>query len=78
MPTEPGDLGIANAKIDVEDGKARAGMLHLNRLGAVIETPCFMHVGTLGAVRGLSAPEVQQAGTQVLLCNNLHMCVASA
>lgn len=53
------------------DGAARSGLLETPH-GAV-ETPAFMPVGTHGAVRGLSAPEVETAGARVMLANAYHL-----
>jgi queuine tRNA-ribosyltransferase len=39
----------------------------------VIETPAFMPVGTLGAVKGLSVDDLEQAGAQVMLSNLYHL-----
>ena len=38
-----------------------------------VHTPCFMPVGTHGAVRGLSADEVRRAGAQIVLGNTYHL-----
>lgn len=52
-------------------GAARRGVLHTPH--GVVETPAFMPVGTHGAVRGLSAPEVEMAGARVMLANAYHL-----
>jgi queuine tRNA-ribosyltransferase len=52
-------------------GLARAGTLELPH-GAV-QTPAFMPVGTLGAVRGLHPAEVERAGAQIILGNTYHL-----
>ena len=39
----------------------------------VVNTPCFMPVGTRGAVRGLHPLEVERAGAQILLGNTYHL-----
>jgi queuine tRNA-ribosyltransferase len=57
--------------LDGVDGAARAGTLTLPH-GAV-RTPCFMPVGTRGAVRGLHPEEVERAGAQILLGNTYHL-----
>ena len=38
-----------------------------------VETPGFMPVGTLGAVKGLSAQELEAAGAEVMLANLYHL-----
>jgi queuine tRNA-ribosyltransferase len=53
------------------DGHARRGRL-TTRHGAV-ETPVFMPVGTLGAVKSLDPDEVRATGAQILLGNTYHL-----
>ncbi len=57
--------------LEATDGSARAGTLILPH-GAV-RTPCFMPVGTRGAVRGLHPLEVERAGAQIILGNTYHL-----
>jgi len=38
-----------------------------------VETPAFMSVATFGAVRGVSAQELQELGAQILLSNTYHL-----
>ncbi|MCQ2609792.1 MAG: tRNA guanosine(34) transglycosylase Tgt, partial [Lachnospiraceae bacterium] len=41
-----------------------------------IETPCFMNVGTAGAIKGaVSTVDLHDIDTQVLLCNTYHLNV---
>ena len=47
--------------LDGRDGEARAGTLTLPH--GIVRTPCFMPVGTRGAVRGLHPAEVEAAPT---------------
>lgn len=61
----------AGFELEATVGAARAGTLVVPR-GAV-RTPCFMPVGTLGAVRGLSADEVRRSGAQIVLGNTYHL-----
>ena len=58
-------------EVSARDGLARAGVLHTPR-GAVT-TPCFMPVGTRGAVRTLSAQDLQDLGVQIVLGNTYHL-----
>ncbi|WP_457678401.1 tRNA guanosine(34) transglycosylase Tgt [Thermovibrio sp.] len=53
------------------DGKARVGVLR----GAhgETETPCFMPVGTLGAVKGLTWEQVKEMGYKLVLANFYHL-----
>src|SRR5690349_360036 len=51
--------------------KARAGMLRTSH--GEIETPCFMPVGTLGDVKGLTSRELWETGTRMHLANAYHL-----
>ncbi len=54
------------------EGAARRG--RFETVHGTIETPVFMNVGTAAAIKGgLSAPDLNQLGTQVLLCNTYHL-----
>ena len=57
--------------LDGTQGAARAGTLVLPH--GVVKTPCFMPVGTRGAVRGLHPDEVERAGAQIILGNTYHL-----
>ncbi|HEX3927663.1 MAG TPA: tRNA guanosine(34) transglycosylase Tgt [Gemmatimonadales bacterium] len=57
--------------LDGRAGAARAGTLTLPH--GTVKTPCFMPVGTRGAVRGLHPAEVERAGAQILLGNTYHL-----
>lgn len=50
---------------------ARVGKLHTEH--GVIDTPCFMPVGTKATVKGLSPEEVNATGAQILLSNTYHL-----
>jgi queuine tRNA-ribosyltransferase len=52
-------------------GMARAGTLTLPH--GTVHTPCFMPVGTRGAVRGLHPAEVERAGAEIVLGNTYHL-----
>jgi queuine tRNA-ribosyltransferase len=57
---------------------ARAGAARRGRLRAphgTIETPAFMPVGTLGAVKGVTPEALEDAGASVMLCNLYHLAV---
>jgi queuine tRNA-ribosyltransferase len=49
------------------DAEARTGRLVTPH--GTVDTPAFMPVATYGAVRGVSAPELEQLGSQILLSN---------
>lgn len=56
------------------DGAARRGRLHT--VHGVIETPVFMNVGTVAAIKGaVSTADLEQIGTQVELSNTYHLHV---
>lgn len=57
--------------LDGTAGSARAGTLVLPH--GTVRTPCFMPVGTRGAVRGLHPVEVARAGAQIILGNTYHL-----
>ncbi len=50
---------------------ARVGKLYTEH--GVIDTPCFMPVGTKATVKGLSPEEVKGTGAQILLSNTYHL-----
>ena len=52
-------------------GAARAGVVRTAR--GEIATPCFMPVGTKGAVRTLSSEDLTDLGVQVVLGNTYHL-----
>lgn len=53
------------------EGDARSGRLWTAH--GVVETPCFMPVGTYGAVKGLLPEELRAIGSQVILANAYHL-----
>jgi len=53
------------------DGKARLGRLTATH--GRTETPCFMPVGTLGAVKGLTWEQVKGMGYSLVLANVYHL-----
>lgn len=55
------------------DGNARRATLSLPH--GVVETPAFMPVGTLGAVKGLSPVDLEAAGASIMLSNLYHLSV---
>ncbi|RMG99401.1 MAG: tRNA guanosine(34) transglycosylase Tgt [Deltaproteobacteria bacterium] len=52
-------------------GPARAAVLHTAH--GPVHTPCFMPVGTYGAVKGLDPDELADVGSQVILGNAYHL-----
>ncbi len=55
------------------DGAARAGRLRTPH--GDVATPAFQPVATLGAVKGVPAPWLEEAGAQILLSNLYHLSV---
>lgn len=56
------------------DGNARRG--RLETVHGTIETPVFMNVGTVGAIKGaVSTDDLHEIGTQVQLSNTYHLHV---
>src|SRR4051794_41791345 len=53
------------------DGAARAGVVTTAR--GSFRTPCFMPVGTRGAVRTLSSADLEDLGAEVVLANTYHL-----
>ncbi|MFN8024458.1 MAG: tRNA guanosine(34) transglycosylase Tgt [Acidimicrobiales bacterium] len=57
--------------IDHLDGAARATTAHTAR--GSYTTPCFMPVGTRGAIKYLSAADYERLGAQIVLGNTYHL-----
>jgi queuine tRNA-ribosyltransferase len=57
--------------VDAVDGLARTGLVSTAR--GTFTTPCFMPVGTRGAVRLLDAADLDALGPQVILANAYHL-----
>ncbi|HUM83132.1 MAG TPA: tRNA guanosine(34) transglycosylase Tgt [Lachnospiraceae bacterium] len=56
--------------------EGRAKRARLTTVHGVIETPVFMNVGTVAAIKGgISSPELHDLKTQVELCNTYHLHV---
>ena len=55
------------------DGAARRGRLATAH--GVVETPAFMPVGTLGAVKGVTPEELEGAGASIMLANLYHLAL---
>ncbi len=58
-------------EVTVVDGKARRGTLRLPH--GLVDTPAFMPVGTLGAVKALPPTELEAAGASIMLSNLYHL-----
>ena len=61
-------------QIVATDGRAKSA--HMETVHGVIETPVFMNVGTVGAMKGaVATTDMQHLKTQVMLCNTYHLHV---
>ena len=61
-------------KIISKIGKAKSA--NFETVDGIIETPCFMNVGTAAAIKGaVSTQDLYSIETQVLLCNTYHLHV---
>ena len=57
-----------------EKNKARRGVFET--VHGTVQTPAFMNVATVAAIKGgLSADDLENIGTQVMLCNTYHLHV---
>lgn len=61
----------AEVTIEATDGPARAGRIRTPR--GEFAVPCFMPVGTRGAVRLASAEDLEALGAEVVLANTYHL-----
>lgn len=61
-------------RIICKDGNAKRG--EMQTVHGTIQTPVFMNVGTVGAMKGaVSTTDLQDMKTQVVLCNTYHLHV---
>lgn len=58
-------------EVETTCGQARTGTVHTSR--GSFATPCFMPVGTRGAVRTLSSADLEDLGAEVVLGNTYHL-----
>ncbi len=59
-------------QIKKKENKAR--LAEFKTVHGTIQTPAFMNVATAGAIKGgLSADDLNEIGTQVMLCNTYHL-----
>jgi queuine tRNA-ribosyltransferase len=64
-------VNALNLTVEATDGAARAGIVSTTR--GTFRTPCFMPVGTRGAVRAVSTADLDELGVEVLLANTYHL-----
>jgi queuine tRNA-ribosyltransferase len=61
-------------RIKMREGRAKRGELHT--VHGVIQTPVFMNVGTVAAIKGaVDTSDLEEIGTQVQLSNTYHLHV---
>jgi queuine tRNA-ribosyltransferase len=60
-------------QVTAVDGRARRGRLVTPH--GVVETPAFMPVGTLGAVKGLAPWTLEEVGADIMLANLYHLAL---
>lgn len=58
-------------ELEARDGRARRGRLRFVR--GTVETPAFMPVGTYGSVKAVTAEELKELGTEIVLANTFHL-----
>jgi queuine tRNA-ribosyltransferase len=61
----------ASFEILAQDNNARAG--RLSTAHGAIQTPSFVPVGTLGAVKALSSADLRKTGIQAIIANTYHL-----
>ncbi len=66
-------MSAAAYRLIAETSGARRGELTLPH--GVVQTPCFMPVGTQGTVKALSPVDLHGAGVEMLLANTYHLWV---
>src|SRR5574344_2797859 len=65
---------LGKYKLIKKDGNAKRG--RLETVHGIIDTPVFMNVGTVGAIKGaVSTVDLHDIGTQVELSNTYHLHV---
>jgi queuine tRNA-ribosyltransferase len=60
-----------NFVVTATDAAARSGRLELPH--GTVQTPCFMPVGTYGAVKGMSPASLEALGARIVLGNTFHL-----
>jgi queuine tRNA-ribosyltransferase len=68
---ETRDMARGAFELLTTSGTARRGRLSLAH--GVVETPCFMPVGTAATVKALTPEDLRRAHTQVILANTYHL-----
>lgn len=67
-------LEIKKEFLDNEkNGMARRGVLHTSH--GDINTPAFMPVGTVGAMKAMHFDQLKKCGAEIMLCNTYHLMI---
>ncbi len=64
-------MGLLEFKVKSKEGKARTGLLKLKH--GIVKTPELMPVATKATVKALSSEDLNELGTQILICNTYHL-----
>jgi queuine tRNA-ribosyltransferase len=72
-PHPTSDPAPGTFELLAEDATTDARSARLWTAHGPVETPCFMPVGTYGAVKGVLPDELRQIGSQVVLANAYHL-----
>ncbi len=64
-------MHLVRLEVTSRDGSARTGVASTHR--GTYETPCFMPVGTRGAIKYLSARDYAELGARIVLGNTYHL-----
>ena len=78
-PVQPPDVGenggVGDSRLAfsllAEDGAVRRGQIATSR--GMIQTPVFMPVGTLAAVKAMTVDQLRELGPEIILCNTYHL-----
>ena len=65
---------VIKYKLIKEDPRSMARLGQITTPHSVIDTPCFMPVGTQATVKALSKEEIEATGAQIILGNTYHLC----
>lgn len=66
-------MGDFEFNILARDKKTQARVGKIFTLHGLVETPCFLPVGTRGAIKTLSPRELKEIGAQMVLSNTYHL-----
>jgi hypothetical protein len=58
---------------EVEGLRAKVATIGTATAHGIIETPVFMPVGTAATVKGVTAPQLQETGAQMVQANGFHL-----